>query len=60
MTFATLMLILRIMTIVMIMMMLIMMMVMPTKMTMMLSDKLKEEMWQRLYLTSRLDLLLLY
>ena len=59
MTFATLMLILRMMTIVMIMVML-MMMVMPTKMTMMVSDKLKEEMWQRLYLTSRLDLLLLY
>ena len=59
MTFATLILILRMMTIVMIMVML-MMMVMPTKMTMMVSDKLKEEMWQRLYLTSRLDLLLLY
>ena len=59
MTFATLILILRMMTIVMIMVML-MMMVMPTKMTMMVSDKSKEEMWQRLYLTSRLDLLLLY
>lgn len=48
MTLATLMLIQRMMIIAMIIAMLMMLMVMPKTMIMMVSEKLKEEMWQRL------------